>query len=323
MLACEQLLAGTPSSIVSIMAGRPPKQQPQQPLLPPRRPGRPTKLEQQQRKLLQQQQLQPQQQLQYPQPEQLQYPQNSQHQLLRIPPQLKQLKQPQQPQQSQQNMVNYSPLDLLAIYTERRYQQEIEASVGTNHNNTLTMLSAVASEVRSRGTKRSIEDVEGRGRPRKYVDQQQQPQQQLQHPQSQRLQYPQYPPPQQLQYPQIPQQQNVVNYSLLYSVITSAERQYQQKIEPIVEINLTMHPAIKSEVKIQDKKRRIKDVKAKMFFIQEFEDDTIYTGANIKLCFFVKCIHESLFGKAAYYNNGKLLFGLEEFQIQNLLNDWI
>ncbi|RHZ78825.1 hypothetical protein Glove_155g4 [Diversispora epigaea] len=50
-------------------------------------------------------------------------------------------------------------INLLAM---SRYQQEIETFVGTNHSNSLTMLAAIASKVRSqiRGKRRKTDDLE-------------------------------------------------------------------------------------------------------------------------------------------------------------------
>ncbi|RHZ88339.1 hypothetical protein Glove_23g103 [Diversispora epigaea] len=103
-----------------------------------------------------------------------------------------QISQPQPQQQQQQQQ-------------QSKYQQEIEEVVGTNHKDSLTMLAAVASEVRSqiRGKRRRIDVEEDNNNNENGNDDNPQIQ-----PQSHR-------PPKiaQLQFRfQIPQQKNVVNY---------------------------------------------------------------------------------------------------------------
>ncbi|CAG8579107.1 6561_t:CDS:2 [Diversispora eburnea] len=69
------------------------------------------------------------------QPQQSQYPQRVQ-----------QLQFPEQSQIPQQYVENVSPDNLLSM---SKYQQDIETAVGMKHKNSLIMLAAVATEVRS------------------------------------------------------------------------------------------------------------------------------------------------------------------------------
>ncbi|RHZ83757.1 hypothetical protein Glove_87g110 [Diversispora epigaea] len=125
----------------------------------------------------------------------------------------------QSPPPPQRLQLNFSPV--MAMSTERRYRHEIEAAVGVNHSNSLMMLAAVASEVRTRiRGKRRIEDVEGEVDDNENVENDS-----VQNPQ---LPYPRrhYPEPQipQLQYRlQIPQQ-NVVDYWVSKFLAVSTEQ---------------------------------------------------------------------------------------------------